>query len=80
MRRARLHRARYEVSSGFRSNRKEIIVVTRSSDVDEIYSRMAVIRRDPHANVSESVAGTEAVVDWGGTPGCILGWHWARRL
>jgi len=40
-------------------------VVTGSNDVDEIYHRMAVIRRDLHTNVSESVAGAEAVVDWG---------------
>jgi len=26
---------------------------------------MAVIRREPHTNVRESVAGAEAVVDWG---------------
>jgi hypothetical protein len=36
-----------------------------SNEVDEIYHRMAVIRRDPHAKVRESVAGVEAVVDWG---------------
>jgi hypothetical protein len=35
------------------------------SDVDEIYHRMAVIRRELHTNVRESVAGAEAVVDWG---------------
>jgi len=40
-------------------------VVTGSNDVDEIYHRMAVIRREPHTNVRESVAGAEAVVDWG---------------
>jgi hypothetical protein len=40
-------------------------VVTGSNDVDEIYHRMAVIRRDPHINVRESVAGAEAVMDWG---------------
>ncbi len=40
-------------------------MVTGSNDVDEIYHRMAVIRREPHTNVSESVAGAEAVVDWG---------------
>ena len=40
-------------------------MVTGSNDVDEIYHRMAVIRRDLHTNVSESVAGAEAVVDWG---------------
>jgi hypothetical protein len=36
-----------------------------SDDVDEIYHRMAVIRRELHTNVRESVAGAEAVVDWG---------------
>ena len=40
-------------------------MVTGSNDVDEIYHRMAVIRRELHTNVSESVAGAEAVVDWG---------------
>jgi len=40
-------------------------VITGSNDVDEIYHRMAVIRREPHTNVRESVAGAEAVVDWG---------------
>jgi len=40
-------------------------VVTALNDVDEIYHRMAVIRREHHTNVSESVAGAEAVVDWG---------------
>ena len=40
-------------------------MVTGSNDVDEIYHRMAVIRREPHTNVRESVAGAEAVVDWG---------------
>jgi len=40
-------------------------VSTGSNDVDEIYHRMAVIRREPHTNVRESVAGAEAVVDWG---------------
>ncbi len=38
---------------------------TGSNDVDEIYHRMAVIRREPHTNVRESVAGAEAIVDWG---------------
>lgn len=38
---------------------------TGSNDVDEIYHRMAVIRREPHTNVRESVAGAEAVMDWG---------------
>ncbi len=40
-------------------------MVTGSNDVDEIYHRMAVIRRELHTNVRESVAGAEAVVDWG---------------
>jgi hypothetical protein len=40
-------------------------VITGSNDVEEIYHRMAVIRREPHTNVRESVAGAEAVVDWG---------------
>jgi len=40
-------------------------VSTGSNDVDEIYHRMAVIRREPHTNVREAVAGAEAVVDWG---------------
>ncbi len=40
-------------------------MVTESHDVDEIYHRMAVIRRELHTNVSESVAGAEAVMDWG---------------
>jgi hypothetical protein len=35
------------------------------SDVNEIYQRMAVIRREPHTNVRESVAGAEAAADWG---------------
>jgi hypothetical protein len=35
------------------------------NDVDEIYKRMAVIRRELHTNVRESVAGAEAVADWG---------------
>jgi hypothetical protein len=38
---------------------------TGSNAVDEIYHRMAVIRRELHTNVSESVAGAEAVMDWG---------------
>ena len=46
-------------------NRGEKTVVTGSSEIDEIYHRMAVIRRDPHTNVRESVAGAEAVMDWG---------------
>ena len=40
-------------------------MVTGSNDVDEIYHRMAVIRRERHKHVSESVAGAEAVIDWG---------------
>lgn len=41
-------------------------MVTRSNDdVDEIYHQMAVIRRERHMNVRESVAGAEAVMDWG---------------
>jgi hypothetical protein len=40
-------------------------VVTASNEVDEIYQRMAVIRRELHTNVRESVAGAEAVMDWG---------------
>ncbi len=40
-------------------------MATGSNDVDEIYQRMAVIRRELHTNVRESVAGAEAVVDWG---------------
>lgn len=34
-------------------------------DVDEIYHQMAVIRRERHKNVRESVAGAEAFMDWG---------------
>ena len=40
-------------------------MATGSNDVDVIYHRMAVIRRELHTNVRESVAGAEAVVDWG---------------
>jgi hypothetical protein len=40
-------------------------VATGPSDIDQIYYRMAVIRRELHTNVRESVAGAEAVVDWG---------------
>lgn len=40
-------------------------MATASNDVDEIYHRMAVIRRELHTNVRESVAGAEAFVDWG---------------
>jgi hypothetical protein len=36
-----------------------------TNDIDEIYHRMAVIRRERHKNVSESVAGAEAVIGWG---------------
>jgi hypothetical protein len=39
--------------------------VSTLNDVDDIYHRMAVIRRELHTNVRESVAGAEAVVDWG---------------
>jgi len=46
-------------------NGREETVSTGSNDVDEIYHRMAVIRREPHTNVREAVAGAEAVVDWG---------------
>jgi hypothetical protein len=40
-------------------------VAAGSTDIDEIYNRMAVIRRELHTNVRESVAGAEAIVDWG---------------
>ena len=40
-------------------------MATGSNDVDEIYQRMAVIRREHHTNVRESVAGAEAMADWG---------------
>jgi hypothetical protein len=40
-------------------------VAMGSNDVDEIYHRMAVIRREHHTNVRESVAGAEAMADWG---------------
>ena len=40
-------------------------MATGSNDVDEIYHRMAVIRRELHTNVRESVAGAEAFADWG---------------
>jgi hypothetical protein len=40
-------------------------VAVGSNDVDEIYHRMAVIRREHHTNVRESVAGAEAMADWG---------------
>lgn len=35
------------------------------NDVEEIYHQMAVIRRERHSNVRESVAGAEAFMDWG---------------
>ena len=38
---------------------------TGSNDVDQIYHRMAVIRRERHQHVSDSVAGAEAVMDLG---------------
>lgn len=38
---------------------------TGMNDVDEIYRRMGVIRRERHKHVSESVAGAKAVIDWG---------------
>jgi len=37
---------------------------TGSNDVDEIYHRMALIRRDRHTNVREAVAGAEAIANW----------------
>lgn len=40
-------------------------MATGSNGVEEIYQRMALIRREPHTNVRESVAGAEAFVDWG---------------
>jgi len=40
-------------------------VTAASNDVDEIYHQMAVIRRELHTNVRESVAGAEAFADWG---------------
>ena len=40
-------------------------MATGSNDIDEIYQRMAVIRRELHTNVRESVAGAEAFADWG---------------
>ncbi len=43
----------------------ERIVATGSNGVEEIYDRMAVIRRERHTNVSDSIAGAEAVMDWG---------------
>jgi hypothetical protein len=47
------------------AKRRERTVSTGSNDVDEIYHRMAVIRREPHTHVREAVAGAEAIVDWG---------------
>jgi hypothetical protein len=46
-------------------NRRERTVALGSTDVDEIYHRMAVIRREHHTNVRESLAGAEAMADWG---------------
>ena len=43
----------------------ERALATGSNDIDVIYHRMAVIRRELHSNVRESVAGAEAFVDWG---------------
>ena len=40
-------------------------MLTGTNDVEGIYRQMAGIRRDPHTNVSESVAGAETVMDWG---------------
>jgi len=40
-------------------------VAAESDDVDEIYRRMAVIRREHHTNVRESIAGAEAMAGWG---------------
>ena len=40
-------------------------MATASNDVAEIYDQMAVIRRELHTNVRESVAGAEAFADWG---------------
>ena len=40
-------------------------MATGSNGVEEIYDRMAVIRRERHTNVSDSIAGAEAVMDWG---------------
>ena len=40
-------------------------MATAPNEVDEIYHRMAVIRRELHTNVRESVAGAEAFADWG---------------
>ena len=40
-------------------------MATGTTGVEEIYDRMAVIRRERHTNVSDSIAGAEAVMDWG---------------
>ncbi|MGC8643618.1 MAG: hypothetical protein ACP5XB_27485 [Isosphaeraceae bacterium] len=40
-------------------------MATGPNDIDEIFHRMAVIRRELHTNVRESVAGAEAFADWG---------------
>ncbi len=40
-------------------------MVTEADEVDEILKRMALIRRDRHESVRESVAGAEAILDWG---------------
>lgn len=40
-------------------------MATGSNEVDEIYHRMAVIRRELHLHVRESVAGAETMMDWG---------------
>ena len=40
-------------------------MATAPNDIDEIFHRMAVIRRELHTNVRESVAGAEAFADWG---------------
>ena len=48
-------------------------MVTGAIDVEEIYERMAVIRREHHENVRESLAGAEALVDWGRY---AWTWHW----
>jgi hypothetical protein len=39
-------------------------VAATSNEVDEIRRQMALIRRDLHQDVSEVVAGAEAVADW----------------
>ena len=69
-------------------------MVTGTHDVEEIFERMAVIRREHHANVRESVAGAEALVDWGrytwtwpwvalgaaGALGCLLSARGRQRV